>query len=58
MKQAIINLYNRDYLTFYVIAITFDIISFQIFHIPIVTILILVTMLTLSTVNILRKFKK
>jgi len=58
MKNTIINLYQRDYFTFYIVIYTLDILIMFITKIPILTLTIVGIMLTLSSVQILKKFKK
>lgn len=58
MKQAILNLYQRQYLTFYVLVFFADLIISFVTKIPILTLLIIATIFTLSAVDLLKKFKK
>lgn len=58
MKNTIINLYNRDYLTFYLIIFAFDLISYALFHFPLFLFIIVTIQITLTLTNLLRKFKK
>jgi len=58
MKNTIINLYQREYFTFYLVVFTLDLLVTFLTKIPILTLTICGIMLTLSTVNLLKKFKK
>jgi len=58
MKQTILNLYNRDYFTFYLLISFLDTILLMIFKIPLLTLAILSFVTVLSLVSILKKFKK
>jgi len=58
MKQAILNLYQRQYLTFYVLVFFADMLISVLTKIPILTLIILAIIFTLSAVELLKKFKK
>jgi len=58
MKNAILNLYQRDYFTFFLVAYFLDVISIMIFKFPIIFLLIALTQIIISLVMILKRFKK
>lgn len=58
MKNVILNLYNRDYFTFYIVCLLTDMLSVFLFKLPIVSLFIVFTMLILSTLTLAKKFKK
>lgn len=58
MKKVILNLYQRDYLTFFLIAYFLDVISLMIFKFPIIFLAIALTQITISTVMIFKRYKK
>jgi len=58
MKNAILNLYNRDYFTFYLIIFALDTVLLALFKLPLLFLLIAGIQITLALVNILKRYKK
>lgn len=58
MKNTILNLYQRDYFTFFLVAYFLDVISIFIFKIPIIFLAIAFTQIIIAGTLILKKFKK
>lgn len=58
MKKTILNLYQRDYFTFYLVVFLLDTISLVLTKIPVLTIAIMFIVMTLLITQLLSKFKK
>jgi len=58
MKNVMLNLYQRDYFTFYLLLSVSDFVCYSIFHFPLVFLSVAFVQMIISLTFILRKFKK